>query len=152
ANLAVLVAELRKALGDPPRGSRFVRTVPRFGYAFSGQISGAVDASALRNGCWIIWNGREIALQDGDNLIGRDPGATGRLDLPIVSRRHARIIVSSEGAIVEDLGSKNGTLLGKVRIARTARLADLDELRVGSARLTVRILPAGGSTQTLGDG
>jgi DNA-binding winged helix-turn-helix (wHTH) protein len=151
ANLAVLVAEVRKALGDRPRASRFVRTVPRFGYAFCGQIAGAADVAASGGACWIIWNGREIALHDGDNLIGRDPGATLRLDLPSVSRRHARIIVSTEGAFVEDLGSKNGTLLGKERITRAVRLTDLDELQVGSARLTVRILRGGGSTQTLGD-
>src|SRR5262245_25202968 len=108
ANLSVLVAEVRKALGDRPRASKFIRTVPRFGYAFCGEISGAVDVPALKRACWIVWNHREIALRDGDNLIGRDPNATVRLDLPSVSRRHARIIVSSDDAVVEDLGSKNG--------------------------------------------
>jgi pSer/pThr/pTyr-binding forkhead associated (FHA) protein len=29
----------------------------------------------------------------------------------MVSRRHARILVSSSGALVEDLGSKNGTFV-----------------------------------------
>ena len=63
--------------------------------------------------CWIVWSGREIALHDGENIIGRDPGAAVRLDLPSVSRRHARIVVSSKGAVVEDLGSKNGTFYGR---------------------------------------
>src|SRR5262245_7264537 len=83
SNLAVLVTEVRKALGDRPRASKFVRTVPRFGYAFCGQISG-VDEPVPTRTCWIVWNGREIALHDGDNIIGRDPRATVRLDLPSV--------------------------------------------------------------------
>lgn len=31
-----VVAEIRAALGDPPRAARFIRTVSRFGYAFHG--------------------------------------------------------------------------------------------------------------------
>jgi DNA-binding winged helix-turn-helix (wHTH) protein len=150
ANLAVLAAELRGALHDRPRAPRFVRTVRGFGYAFCGQVAGAVDGAAPNRTCWIVWSGREIALQEGQNIIGRDPGATVRLDFPSVSRRHARIVISSNGASVEDLGSKNGTLLRQERIAGAARLADLDELQVGSVRLTVRILGLGVSTQSVG--
>jgi DNA-binding winged helix-turn-helix (wHTH) protein len=152
ANLAVLVAELRSALRDSPGAPRFVRTVRGFGYAFCGQISGAVDESAApRRSCWIVWNGREVALRDGDNIIGRDPAATVRLDFPSVSRHHARIVVSSNDASVEDLGSKNGTFLRQDRVASAVRLADLDELQVGSVRLTVRILSGNAATQTVGD-
>ena len=151
ANLTVLVAELRSALHDRPGAPKFVRTVRGFGYAFCAQISGAVDVPASRRTCWIVSSGREIALHDGDNIIGRDPDATVRLDLPSVSRRHARIVVSSKGAVVEDLGSKNGTFLRKSRITGAARLADLDELQVGSVRLTVRILSGDAATQTVAD-
>jgi S-DNA-T family DNA segregation ATPase FtsK/SpoIIIE len=90
-------------------------------------------------------------LHDGDNIIGRDPGATVRLDRPSVSRRHARIVVSSKSAVVEDLGSKNGSLLRKDRLTGAAGLADLDELQVGSVRLTVRILSGDVATQTVAD-
>jgi len=151
ANLAVLVADLRSALHDRPAAPKFVRTVRGFGYAFCGQISGAVDVSASSRTCWIVWSGREIALHDGDNIIGRDPGASLRLDFPSVSRRHARIVVSSKGAVVEDLGSKNGTFLRKDRITGAVSVADLDELQVGSVRLTVRILSGDVATQSVGD-
>ena len=151
ANLAVLVAELRSALHDQPGAPKFVRTVRRFGYAFCGHISSASGVPTTARTCWLVWNGREIALHDGDNIIGRDPGATVRLDLPSVSRRHARIVVSSDGAVVEDLGSKNGTLLRQDRITSPVRLADLDELQVGSQRLTVRILAGDVITQTVAD-
>jgi DNA-binding winged helix-turn-helix (wHTH) protein len=151
ANLTVLVAELRTALHDRPGAPTFVRTVRGYGYAFCGQLSSAVDGAASSHTYWIVCSGREIALHDGVNIIGRDPAATVRLDRPTVSRRHARIVVSSEGAVVEDLGSKNGTFLRKDRITQTASLADLDELQVGSVQLTVRILSSDVATQTLGD-
>jgi DNA-binding winged helix-turn-helix (wHTH) protein len=38
-NLAVLIAEIRAALGEVARHPRFVRTVHRFGYAFSGTVA-----------------------------------------------------------------------------------------------------------------
>jgi len=151
ANLSVLVAELRSALHDRPRAPKFIRTVHRFGYAFCGTVDGAVEVSPSSRTCWIVWSGREIALSDGDNIIGRDPDATVSLDLPSISRRHARIVVSAEGVVVEDLGSKNGTFLRNERITEIARLADFDELQVGSVRLTMRILSGGEPTQTLGE-
>ena len=36
ASLHNLVAEIRAALGDAPRAARYIRTVPRYGYAFHG--------------------------------------------------------------------------------------------------------------------
>ena len=36
ASLHNLVAELRAALGDAPRLARYIRTVPKYGYAFHG--------------------------------------------------------------------------------------------------------------------
>ena len=39
ASLHNLVAEIRAALGDNSRTPRFVRTVPRFGYAFHGDAA-----------------------------------------------------------------------------------------------------------------
>ena len=149
-NLASLIAELRRALDDQGRPSRFVRTVHGFGYAFCGQID---DDSAVVSPCgenrWVIWEGREIPLKEGENIIGRGSDAVVRADLPSVSRRHARIVVSPDGATLEDLGSKNGTLLRNVAIAGVVQLADLDEIQVGSVRLTLRIMHGEAPTQTI---
>jgi hypothetical protein len=119
--------------------------------AFDGRIAGAMDVPATAWACWIVWSGREIALHEGSNLIGREAGATVRLDVPSVSRRHACIVVSAEAAVIEDLGSKNGTFLREVRIASAVGLADLDELLVGSVRLLVRISRGDLATQTVAE-
>jgi FHA domain len=149
ANLASLVAELRRALGDRANAPTFIRTVHRFGYAFCGAVSDGPSLPAPGVTCWMVWAGREIPLREGINIIGRDPTAAVRLDFPSVSRQHARVVVSSDGATVEDLGSKNGTLVGAAPIRGIARLSDLDELQVGSVQLTVRILHGREPTQTV---
>ena len=63
----------------------------------------------------------------GDGVVlGRDPSATVCLDAPEVSRRHARIRASSEGFVLEDLGSRNGTYLNGRPIDQPTILADGD--------------------------
>src|SRR6476646_3219031 len=45
--------------------------------------------------------------------------------------RSARIVVDEQGALREDLGSKNGTFLRGSRITRAMRLQDGDEIQLG---------------------
>ncbi len=100
----------------------------------------------------VIWGRREISLDPGDNLIGRDPDAVVWIDDDSVSRRHARISIGEKGATIEDLGSKNGTWIGGVQIRGAVRLADRDVVTVGPARLRLRVLRRAGSTRsTIGE-
>jgi hypothetical protein len=152
ANLSVLVAEIRRALGDNPQNSRFVRTVQRFGYAFSGStIEMPASGSAAAESGWRYWlttGTRRIALAEGENVIGRDPDVVIRLDLPSVSRRHARVVIGNGEAVVEDLASKNGTYVRGERIASAARINDGDEIRVGHVALTFRAWSPMSATET----
>jgi pSer/pThr/pTyr-binding forkhead associated (FHA) protein len=66
-----------------------------------------------------------------------------------VSRRHARIVVSGDRALVEDLGSKNGTHVRGERITTPADLVDGDEIRIGSVVVTFRMPSRPGSTTSL---
>jgi len=151
ANLANLVVELRTALGDDARKPRLIRTVPRFGYAFKAEARpdrGSVETGerAPRFVYRLLWGRREISLDSGENLIGRDRDAIVWVDDESVSRRHARISVGEEGAIIEDLGSKNGTYVGDRRIRGTVVLSDRDVVRVGPATLRLRVFKRTGST------
>jgi DNA-binding winged helix-turn-helix (wHTH) protein len=85
SNLAALVNEVRTALEDDAQRPRFVRTVPRFGYAFCGAVTEGRAARAGGDGlsCWLILDDRCIELADGENLVGRDPHA--RAALPSVT-------------------------------------------------------------------
>src|SRR5712692_5014517 len=122
ANLGNLVAEIRAALGDDAQKPRMVRTLRRFGYAFRARTR-RVSEGTLPTGepvaHRLVWGNREIDLEAGENLIGRDRTATVWIDDESVSRRHARIVVDGSGATLEDLGSKNGTALGGKRIRAT---------------------------------
>jgi len=65
-------------------------------------------------------------------LIGRTSAAGVRLEDPTVSRLHARVERREDGIYVEDLGSRNGTLLNGKPLGREARLDPGDRVRVGS--------------------
>jgi DNA-binding winged helix-turn-helix (wHTH) protein len=141
ANLNVVVAEIRRALGDDRHAPRFIRTVHAVGYAFCGQAV-EIDDAKPRPGsrCWLSWKDRSFALADGDNVIGRDPRSQIWLDDESVSRRHARISVDQDVASIEDLDSTNGTLLNREPVDSPALLRDGDVVDVGSLQLTFRTL------------
>jgi DNA-binding winged helix-turn-helix (wHTH) protein len=149
ANLANLVVELRAELGDDARKPRVLRTVTRFGYAFSGEATASPEeASRVPRpfACRLLWGPREIALEPGENLIGRDQNSVVWIDDASVSRRHARITVDDTGAAIEDLGSKNGTFVRGRRIEKGKRLSDRDEIKIGPASMVVRVFKKTGST------
>lgn len=147
-NLATLVFEIRRATGDGARRPRFVRTVRGFGYAFSGEAS---EETATRSGevaCRLFWGDREVSLAPGENILGRDPDAAVWIDSATVSRHHARIVVTDQGATLEDLGSKNGTFLKGRRLGSPAKIEDRDEFLVGSVCVRFRAVPGSRTTET----
>jgi pSer/pThr/pTyr-binding forkhead associated (FHA) protein len=85
----------------------------------------------------VVWGERQIALFSGET-IGRAPEARISVDLARVSRRHARIVVTNGRAVLEDLGSKNGTFLRGARVAQPTELVDGDEIWAGSLVLVFR--------------
>ena len=100
----------------------------------------------------MIWDRRIIPLQPGENVLGRDEQADVRIDSPAVSRRHALIVVNAGRAVLEDLGSKNGTYVQEARLSAPAVLADGDTFRLGRLLLVYRSAELRGSTHTeIGD-
>ena len=79
--------------------------------------------------------GDVFPLQDGENLIGRQPGCGVHLESAAVSRTHARLTIAGGQAILEDLGSKNGTFVDENRIDAPTEIFDTDALRFGTVWL-----------------
>jgi len=149
-SLTRLVAEIRTATGDDARTPAFVRTVHAFGYAFSSPVEGAqpTRAAAEPRG-WIVFEGRAIGLAEGENIIGRDPGARVTLDSIKVSRLHARITVNDLATTLEDLGSRNGTSVNNQKISGPVQLTDGDEIAIGG--FTVKFRAGGSAAPTAAD-
>ena len=147
ATLTSLIAELRTAIGDEARTPKLVRTIHGYGYAFVGDISDRRPDTATS--CRIILGEREIVLATGVHIIGRSPDAAICVDDGGVSRHHARISIDASGAILEDLGSKNGTVLDGRTIDRPTPLVDGARIVVGATALKFRSLAPLTTTDTV---
>lgn len=75
--------------------------------------------------------------------IGRERGNVIELGDPIVSRRHAELFLAASGCYIRDLGSSNGIIINRVRIARPSRLSHGDRIKLGETILFFIDLQAG---------
>ena len=146
ATLVGLVKELRRALDDTAPEAPIIRTAHRIGYAFEAPL--APQQQGRGSQLWLIDGERRISLQNGENVVGRDPQVAVWLDYASVSRRHARIVVADGRAVLEDLGSKNGTTVGAERIASPRELRDGERLEFGRVTLVFRTQPTALATVT----
>jgi DNA-binding winged helix-turn-helix (wHTH) protein len=150
SSLGRLMAQVREAIGDDARSPSLVRTVQRYGYAFCGVVRLEHGVPPPAEAAFrLFWGSREIALREGENLVGRTASCAVRVEAPGVSRRHARIVVEAGRATIEDLGSKNGTFVGGRRVVGPVPLADGDEIALGSAVLAARVSGPDRSTETV---
>jgi DNA-binding winged helix-turn-helix (wHTH) protein len=153
ASLARVVTEIREAVGDDARDARIIRTKHGYGYAFAATIEGGnADAGRRQDDgaafCWMVWRKRAFLLNQGEHIVGREPGVSVWLDSPRVSRHHARVVVDGVVATIADLGSKNGTIVRGVRISSPVKLESGDEIRIGPFTLSFRGARGQGTTET----
>src|SRR3954467_14487078 len=88
-------------------------------------------------------DGREHTLGT-DATVGRE-GCDIVLADPEVSRRHAALRITGDGAAVEDFGSTNGTFVNEQRVEGTRSLNDGDVVRFGNTEWELRgAVQAGG--------
>ena len=102
--------------------------------------SGATPAVQTRH--WLVVDGsdRRVALQVGTNVVGRGQDADLRLADTGVSRRHIEIRFDGQTAMLQDLGSTNGTIVNGHRV-QSWQLADGDVIRIGHSVLVYRQAP-----------
>ena len=141
-----LAHQLRDALGDD--GRECIRTVYGFGFAFAAPVTVTAGGSRIAR-CRLRVDGKIYVLAEGENVVGRDVDAGVRLDMPSVSRHHARIVVSADGVEVSDLGSKNGTSVRGTAISAPTFVTTGDELSFGNVSAIIEIEPPAGTTQTV---
>ncbi|RJP34428.1 MAG: FHA domain-containing protein [Phycisphaerales bacterium] len=118
------------AVGAPPAGGASPAPVGRA--RIVAGIRGPVSrlSITLTNGSTLT----HVLRRDRAEVIGRDPSCDIWVDDPSTSRRHAQFTCTPEGYVVEDLGSKNGTLVNDQPRDRHL-LADNDVVLLGTVRV-----------------
>jgi pSer/pThr/pTyr-binding forkhead associated (FHA) protein len=86
---------------------------------------------------WLEYQGRTFELRVGEALIGRSSNCHLVLDDGLVSRRHAQIVVTTEGARVEDFASANGVFVNSKRVNGSEPLKAGDQLQIGKQQFAV---------------
>lgn len=133
-NLATIISEVRRALGDDARSSQYIRTVHGLGYAFAGEVTRSTRRPipvAL-----LLCDGERHPLYDGENVVGRAQDCRAILTGPTVSRHHAVIVITRSDIRVEDLNSTNGTYLNGQKITM-ATIHYQDRLMFGASEATI---------------
>jgi serine/threonine protein kinase len=76
----------------------------------------------------------------GDYVIGREDGCSLVVPVDGVSRRHAKLTINFDHALIEDLGSSNGTYVAERKIAENTRLFPNQTIRLGSVTMQIKRL------------
>lgn len=95
----------------------------------------------VRGGIARTSDGRMHTIGVDPLIIGRDEGAHICLADPEVSAMHCELTAESEGILVRDLGSTNGTFAGGLRV-REVFVSSPNTLRVGGSSIALEPSPA----------
>jgi DNA-binding winged helix-turn-helix (wHTH) protein len=160
------VRKIRRTLGDDADNPRFVETIVGKGYRFIAPVespaSSETQPSVNRRQfvaarpqhvfpSYSVVRGRqEFILEVGETVLGRHPTAGVYVDHPSVSRRHACISVGPEGAVLEDLKSRNGTFVNGRRIDGPTKIDHGVLIGLGPIALTFVVVAAPPSTEAIG--
>ena len=80
-------------------------------------------------------------LAPGEYVLGREPGVDVLVDVPLVSRRHARLTIDYSELFIADLGSSNGTFLNGQPVTENTRVFPSQKITIGEATVELRRVP-----------
>jgi hypothetical protein len=78
---------------------------------------------------------QEFDLPIGEVVVGRSPDCHITIEDPLISRQHAKIVVTPTSATFVDLGSRNGSRINGRQVSGSTPLADADRIRLGAQEL-----------------
>ena len=86
----------------------------------------------------LLKTGQLLPLQPV-TILGQDPNNTIVINDTAASNRHARISRENGGWWLEDLGSKNGTMLNELPASKPTTLVNGDVIGIGQVRFRVEL-------------
>lgn len=86
------------------------------------------------------YQSHDLEIPPGEFVVGRSGDCQLALEDPLISRRHAAFVASTERLSVEDLGSRNGVKVNGVRIHGRVDLKAGDLVAIGSQDLVVIVV------------
>jgi DNA-binding NtrC family response regulator len=90
----------------------------------------------VRGGVAKIPGGKDVTIDVDPVVVGRDEGAQIHLSDPEVSALHCELRAVNEGVLVKDLGSTNGTFVGRLRV-REAVVTTPTDVVVGQTKISI---------------
>jgi pSer/pThr/pTyr-binding forkhead associated (FHA) protein len=93
--------------------------------------------------------GKSMLFPQGEYVFGRGTECHVRPNSDWVSRQHCLLRVTSEGAFLRDLGSRNGTLINGARFVEERRLEHGDQVQVGPLVFEVLLEDTSETTPTV---
>ena len=84
----------------------------------------------------------DLRFGSGSHIVGGSKDADLIIRNPTVSRRHARLSVTEDGVIVEDLGSTNGTFINGTRTEGPVLVDGRADIKFGGLTLTIEPVAA----------
>ena len=97
-----------------------------------------METNTQQQGTWYLrivqgpLSGQQFVIEHSLVTVGRDPGNHIVIDLPGVSRQHARLTYQNGWFFVEDLGGANGVTVNGVRIGAPQALNLGDQVGLSS--------------------
>lgn len=80
---------------------------------------------------------QEIDLPQGETVIGRSSACHVTIEDPLISRRHARVVVDADRATIEDLGSRNGLTISGRPVVGVTDVSEGARIRIGTQELVL---------------
>ena len=87
--------------------------------------------------CWVTYNNRRYHLRRGETTIGRSPYCSIVLEGKQASRQHAALLFTEGKLEIQDLKSRNGTLVNGQPVKAVCRLNIGDTITIGDEVMTI---------------
>ena len=86
---------------------------------------------------WLRYRGTRFPIRRGEYILGRSPYCSIVVSNALASRQHCAVRLTSDGLVIADLNSRNGTLVNGKRLDGERQVGPGDIIRIGSDSLEV---------------